>query len=113
MVKNLPAMQETWVGSLGREDSLEKEMTTHSCVLAWRIPWTEEPGRIPFLSTNNTKVHPQDYKHKCPGGHYFPKQSPYDCPKQPVTVIRLDTVSKVLWNSSIHQLRLYVVSDLK
>ena len=66
-----------------------------------------------FLSTNNTKVHPQDYKHKCPGGHYFPKQSPYDCPKQPVTVIRLDTVSKVLWNSSIHQLRLYVVSDLK
>ena len=44
MVKNLPAMQETQVQSLGWEDSLEKEMATHSSVLAWRIPWTEEPG---------------------------------------------------------------------
>ena len=43
-VKNLPAMQETQVQSLGREDPLEKEMATHSSVLAWRIPWTEEPG---------------------------------------------------------------------
>ena len=42
MVKNLPEMQETWVQSLGREDPLEKEMTTHSSTLAWRIPWTEE-----------------------------------------------------------------------
>ena len=41
MVKNLPAMQETWVRSLGREDPLEKEMMTHSSILAWRIPWTE------------------------------------------------------------------------
>ena len=44
-VKPLPAMQETWVRSLGWEDSLEKEMATHSSILAWRIPWTEEPGR--------------------------------------------------------------------
>ena len=44
MVKNLPAMQETWVQSLGWEDSLEKRMATHSSILAWRIPWTEEPG---------------------------------------------------------------------
>ena len=44
MVKNPPAMQETWVQSLGQEDILEKEMTTHSSILAWRIPWTEEPG---------------------------------------------------------------------
>ena len=44
-VKRLPAMQETWVRSLGWEDSLEKEMATHSSILAWRIPWTEEPGR--------------------------------------------------------------------
>ena len=43
MVKHLPAMQETWVQSLGQEDSLEKEMTTHSSILAWRIPGTEEP----------------------------------------------------------------------
>ena len=44
MVKNLPAVQEARVGSLGQEDSLEKEMATHSSILAWRIPWTEEPG---------------------------------------------------------------------
>ena len=43
MVKNLPAMQETWVRSLGWEDSLEKEMATHSSILPRRIPWTEEP----------------------------------------------------------------------
>ena len=42
-LKRLPAMQETWVQSLGREDPLEKEMATHSGILAWRIPWTEEP----------------------------------------------------------------------
>ena len=43
-VKNLPAMQETWVQFLGREDPLENGMTTHSSTLAWRIPWREEPG---------------------------------------------------------------------
>ena len=46
MVKNLPAMQETWVQPLGQKDALEKEMATHSSVLAWRIPWTEEPGGL-------------------------------------------------------------------
>ena len=46
MVKNLPAVQETQVRSLGQEDPLEKEMATHSSVLAWRIPWTEEPGGL-------------------------------------------------------------------
>ena len=46
MVQNPPAMQETWVRSLGWEDPLEKEMATHSSILAWRIPWTEEPGRL-------------------------------------------------------------------
>ena len=45
-VKYLPAMQETWVQSLGREDPLEKEMATHSSILVWRIPWTEEPGGL-------------------------------------------------------------------
>ena len=44
MVKNLPAMQENWVQSLGEEDPLEKGTTTQTRVLAWRIPWTEEPG---------------------------------------------------------------------
>ena len=45
MVKNLPAMWETWVPSLGWEDPLKKEVATHFSVLAWRISWTEEPGR--------------------------------------------------------------------
>ena len=46
MVKNPPVMQETQVQSLGQEDLLEKEMTIHFSVLGWRIPWTEEPGRL-------------------------------------------------------------------
>ena len=46
MIKRLPAMQETWVLSLGREDPLEKEMATHSSTLAWKISWMEEPGRL-------------------------------------------------------------------
>ena len=46
MVKSLPALQETWVSSLGQEDPLEKEMATHSRILAWEIPWIEEPGRL-------------------------------------------------------------------
>ena len=45
-LKRLPAMRETQVQSLGREDPLEKEMATHSSILAWRIPWMEEPGRL-------------------------------------------------------------------
>ena len=49
-VKRLPAMRETWVQSLGWEDPLEKETATHSCTLAWRIPWTEEPGGLQSTS---------------------------------------------------------------
>ena len=45
-VKNMPARQEIWVGSLGSEDPLEKGMATHSSILAWRMPWIEEPGRL-------------------------------------------------------------------
>ena len=45
-VKNLPAMLETWVRSLGLEDSLEEEMATHSSILAWRMLWTEKPGKL-------------------------------------------------------------------
>ena len=45
-LKHLPAMRETWARSLGREDPLEKEMATHSSILAWRIPWTQEPGGL-------------------------------------------------------------------
>ena len=53
-VKNLPAVQETWVRSLGQEDPLAKGMATHSSILAWRIPWTEEPSRL--QSTGSQKV---------------------------------------------------------
>ena len=50
-LKRLPAFQETWVQSLGREDPLEKEMATHSSILAWRIPWTEEPGGLQSMGS--------------------------------------------------------------
>ena len=51
LVNNLPAMQETWVRFLGQEDPLEKEMTIHSSILAWEIPWTEEPGRLQSMGS--------------------------------------------------------------
>ena len=51
MVKNLPAMQETLVQLLGQEDPLEKEMATHSSILAWKIPWTEEPGGLQSIGS--------------------------------------------------------------
>ena len=51
MVKLLPTMRETWVQSLGQEDPLEKEMATHSSILAWKIPWTEEPGRLQSMAS--------------------------------------------------------------
>ena len=50
-IKNLPAMQETWVQSLGLEDPLEKEMATHSSTLAWKIPWMEEPGVLQSMGS--------------------------------------------------------------
>ena len=53
-LKHLPAMRETWVQSLGREDPLEKEMATHSSILAWRIPWTEKPGGL--QSTRSQRI---------------------------------------------------------
>ena len=55
MVKNLPTMQETWVQFLGWEDPLEKEMATYSSILAWRIPWTEEPGRLQSMGLQRVR----------------------------------------------------------
>ena len=76
-IKHLPAVQETWVWSLGWEDSLEKEMAPHSSILAWRIPWIEEPGRLQStgsqrvghdwatsLSLSNTYLESLNYKAK-------------------------------------------------
>ena len=61
-LKHLPAMRETWVRSLGREDPLEKEMPTHSSILAWRVPWAEEPGGL--QSTGSQRVgHHSDFTH--------------------------------------------------
>ena len=55
MVKNLPAVQETWVQSLGWEDPLEKGIATHSSILAWRIPWTEEPGGLQSMGSQRVR----------------------------------------------------------
>ena len=55
MVKNLPAMQETWVKSLGQEDPLEKEMAAHSSILARRNPWTEEPGGLQSMGSQRVR----------------------------------------------------------
>ena len=55
MVKRLPAMQETWVWLLGREDPLEKEMATHSSIFAWKIPLTEEPGGLQFMGSQRVR----------------------------------------------------------
>ena len=56
MVKNLPAMHETQVRSLGQEDALEKEMATHSSILAWESPWTEEPSRLQSIGSQKSQI---------------------------------------------------------
>ena len=56
LVKNLPVVQETRVQFLGQEDPLEKEMATHSSILAWRIPWTEEPGRLQSMGSQESDM---------------------------------------------------------
>ena len=55
MMKNLPTMQETWVRSLDQEDPLEKGMVTYSSILAWRIPWIEEPGRLQSMGLQRAR----------------------------------------------------------
>ena len=60
MVKYLSAMQETWVQCLGREDPLEEEMVTHSSVLAWEIPQTEEPGGLQSMDSQKCGTQPSD-----------------------------------------------------
>ena len=55
MVKNLPAIWETWVQSLGGEDTLEEAMATYSSILPWRIPWTKEPDRLPSMGSQRVR----------------------------------------------------------
>ena len=59
-VKRLPTMQETWVRPLGQEDPLEKDMATHSSILAWKIPWTGEPGRLQSMGSQRVR-HDSDF----------------------------------------------------
>ena len=75
-VKRLPARRETWVRSLGQEDPLEKEMATHSSILAWRIPWTEEPGGL--QSTGSQRV-----------GHDWATSLTHSLTRNKVTVSRI------------------------
>ena len=55
MVKNQPAVKETWDQSLDQEDPLEKDLSTHSSILAWRIPWTEEPGKLQSIESQRVR----------------------------------------------------------
>ena len=74
-VKNMPAMQETWVQSVGQEDPLEEGMATHSSILAWRIPWTREPGRLQSMGLQSwtqlsyTHTHTHTHTHTQKSGH--------------------------------------------
>ena len=81
-LKRLPAMQETWVRSLDWEDPLEKEMATHSSILAWRIPWTEEPGGL--QSTGSQRVG-HDWTTSLSSQWYHPiissSVTPFSCPQ--------------------------------
>ena len=70
-VKNLPAMQETQVRSLGWEDPLEKEMTICSSIIAWRIPWTEDPGRLQSMGS-------QKVRHDCVTSTFFQQVTTVD-----------------------------------
>ena len=69
MIKNLPAVQESRVHTLGRKDALEKGKATHSSILAWRLPWTEEPGRLQSMGSKSwTQLNKfQFYYRKAPG----------------------------------------------
>ena len=60
VVKNPPAMQEMWVRSLGQKDPLEKEMTTHSSTHAWKVLWTEEPGRLQSMGSQKSQTQRRD-----------------------------------------------------
>ena len=69
MVKNLPPIRKTLVGSLGQKDPLEEGMATHSGILAWRIPWTEEPGRLHSMGSQRVG-HDCETKRLSTAGHY-------------------------------------------
>ena len=91
-VKNLPAMQLTWIRSLGLEDHLEKEMATHSSILVWRIPWTEEPGGLQSMGPQGIRHNWSDLAHT-----HTPK-----CAEEPES---LKQISPGLWPWAVLQMR--------
>ena len=76
MVKNLPAMQENWVQSLGWEDPLEKGTATHSSILGWEIPWAEESDGLQFMGLksdgHDSVTNTSTFQEGAPRGHFFP-----------------------------------------
>ena len=108
-LKRLPPMQETWVWSLGREDPLEKEMVTHSSILAWRIPWTEEPGGLQSTGSQESdttleQLHfsPQGKERgrkKRPSGRWWMGLGKHEIV---LLVLRIqEELSSRLWNASV------------
>ena len=116
MVKNLPAMWETWVRSLGGEDPLVKEMATHSCILAWRIPWIEEPGGLYSLwdrqesdmTERLTLQHSRDYLKHFIMLDFFLKLFSWFLEKQFFTSI-LRNLTSGIWRSMKTAQTLYLV----
>ena len=85
MVKNLPSMQKTWVRSLDWEDPLKKEIATHSSILAWRISWTEEPGRLQAMGSQRIRhnqtintLQKRSCRHGCGMGYFFNRSYYFD-----------------------------------
>ena len=114
VVKNLPEVQETWVWSLYWDDPLEKGMATHSSILAWRIPWTEEPGRVHSMGSQrvghswgtNTQTHTHRHTHSMQGLSGTPICQPYT----PRALPRLLTSPAGYFNEASLALALYVFS---
>ena len=69
MIKNLPAMQETWVQSLGHKDPLEKEIAAHSSIFTWEIPWTEEPGGLESMGSKKSATEQQQLSLRIDDSH--------------------------------------------
>ena len=95
MLKNLPAMQETWVWSLSRKDPLEKEMATHSGVLAWRILWTEEPGGLQSTGSQNWESYTTEHLTHTPVESLYSEENLF-CPFQVYCMRFLDSLYS--WN---------------
>ena len=102
MVKNLPAVQVTWVPSLGGEDPLETGMAAHSSILAWRIPWTEELGGLQSMGL-------QRVRHNWTNTFTFRQKSMQRGPQTPKPVL-FNSVSKFLWNEVFSKSPIFLIN---